>query len=123
MAPRKTSKPVAALKQTTLGPPLFKSKSASSTASVTVPSSTEKKRRPAKPDASGRVQSDVLLAILPIHLQRIAKRQKNHEYRKYRLQDGVERLWLYETRGTREDPGRAAITYESLFFLFSFFFR
>ncbi|KAI8714962.1 hypothetical protein NCS52_01002800 [Fusarium sp. LHS14.1] len=34
--------------------------------------------------------------------------EKNHEYRKYRLKDGVVRLWLYETAG---GGGRASITH------------
>ncbi|KAF5981287.1 pua protein [Fusarium bulbicola] len=55
-----------------------------------------------------RVQTDVLLAIKPEHLANIISREKNHEYRKYRLKDGVSRLWLYETvipPGTRREPG------------------
>ncbi|KAL7931292.1 hypothetical protein V8C35DRAFT_329606 [Trichoderma chlorosporum] len=61
--------------------------------------------------ADSRVETDVLLAIQPVHLNNILTRHKNHEYRKYRLRDGVERLWLYETQGTREDKGRSAITH------------
>ncbi|KAK3297266.1 uncharacterized protein B0H64DRAFT_121754 [Chaetomium fimeti] len=55
-----------------------------------------------------RVESDVLLAIKPEHLANISSQKKNHEYRKYRLRDGVERLWLYETGGGN---GRSAITH------------
>ncbi|CZR44156.1 uncharacterized protein FPRO_13937 [Fusarium proliferatum ET1] len=44
-----------------------------------------------------RVETDVLLAIKPEHLANIISREKNHEYRNYRLKDGVLRLWLYET--------------------------
>jgi len=58
-------------------------------------------------DTGNRVLTDVLLAIKPTHLANIIIRQKNHEYRKYRLRDGVERLWLYETGGGN---GRSAIT-------------
>ncbi|KAL4731883.1 hypothetical protein ACLX1H_000878 [Fusarium chlamydosporum] len=36
-----------------------------------------------------RVSTDVLLAIEPEHLANIASREKNHDYRKYRLKDGV----------------------------------
>ncbi|KAK7424026.1 hypothetical protein QQX98_000636 [Neonectria punicea] len=61
--------------------------------------------------ASERVQTDVLLAIQPIHLNNIVHQRKNHEYRNYRLCDGVQRLWLYETRGTKQDKGCAAITH------------
>ncbi|KAJ3475490.1 hypothetical protein NLG97_g9440 [Lecanicillium saksenae] len=109
MAPRTTSNPLAPLRQTTLNPTLFKKKGASSTSAST--SSAKKPRRAATVDASDRVQSDVLMAIQPAHLQNIASRKKNHEYRKYRLQDGVERLWFYETKGTRHEPGQAAITH------------
>jgi hypothetical protein len=59
--------------------------------------------------ASDRVLTDVLLSIKPVHLANIASGQKNHEYRKYRLRDGVTRLWLYETRDG--GGGRASITY------------
>ena len=63
--------------------------------------------KPKPKPADNRVLSDVLLAIKPNHLANIAAQQKNHEYRKYRLRDGVERLWLYETSG---EGGRSAIT-------------
>jgi hypothetical protein len=56
----------------------------------------------------GRVDTDVLLAIKPEHLANIISREKNHEYRKYRLKDGVSRLWLYETGS---GGGRSSITY------------
>ena len=70
---------------------------------------TKSKPKPkSKPKAAdNRVLSDVLLAIKPNHLANIAAQQKNHEYRKYRLRDGVERLWLYETGA---GSGRSAIT-------------
>ncbi|KAF5012748.1 hypothetical protein FDECE_1168 [Fusarium decemcellulare] len=58
--------------------------------------------------SSKRVDSDVLLSIRPEHLANIISREKNHEYRKYRLKDGVVRLWLYETAG---GGGRASITH------------
>ncbi|KGQ08955.1 hypothetical protein BBAD15_g5707 [Beauveria bassiana D1-5] len=111
MAPRTSPKPAVSGKQTTLGPHLIRSGSAKST-TPSAGATARKQRSAAAQDASdGRVETDVLLAILPVHLRNIASRQKNHEYRKYRLQDGVERLWFYETRGTKEDPGRAAITH------------
>lgn len=57
---------------------------------------------------SNRIHTDVLLSIKPEHLTNIANRRKNHEYRKYKLAEGVSRLWFYETRdGGR---GRASIT-------------
>ncbi|KAJ0131970.1 Uncharacterized protein HZ326_24935, partial [Fusarium oxysporum f. sp. albedinis] len=62
--------------------------------------------------ASDRVLTDALLSIKPIHLANIVSRQKNHEYRKYRLRDGVTRLWLYETS---DGGGRSSITYVYIF--------
>lgn len=59
--------------------------------------------------ASDRMLTDVLLSIKPLHLANIISRQKNHEYRKYRLRDGVTRLWLYETGDG--GAGRGSITY------------
>ncbi|KAH6985464.1 hypothetical protein EDB80DRAFT_873045 [Ilyonectria destructans] len=53
--------------------------------------------KPAVSTASDRVLTDALLSIKPVRLANIASRQKNHEYRKYRLRDGVTRLWLYGT--------------------------
>ncbi|KAM3550440.1 hypothetical protein MY1884_008250 [Beauveria asiatica] len=101
MAPRTSPKPAVSGKQTTLGPHLIRSGSAKSTPSAGA--TARKQRSAATQDASdGRVETDVLLAILPAEEPRVPK---------YRLQDGVERLWFYETRGTKEDPGRAAITH------------
>jgi hypothetical protein len=59
-----------------------------------------------------RVSTDHLLAIKPEHLANIVSREKNHEYRKYRLEDGVSRLWLYETGS---DGGSDSITYVSVY--------
>ena len=53
--------------------------------------------------------TDVLLSIKPVHLANIVSRQKNHEYRKYRLRDEATRLWFYET--SEGGQGRAAVTY------------
>ncbi len=47
-----------------------------------------------------RVLTDVLLSIKPEFTKLISERKKNHEYRKYKLQDTVVRLWLYETAPT-----------------------
>lgn len=63
--------------------------------------------------ASDRISTDVLLSIKPVHLANIVSQQKNHEYRKYRLRDGVTRLWFYETRDG--GGGRASITYVNLY--------
>ncbi|KAF2801559.1 uncharacterized protein BDZ99DRAFT_469562 [Mytilinidion resinicola] len=69
----------------------------------------QSKSKSAVPTGSDRVLTDVLLAIKPVHLANIASRQKNHEYRKYRLRDAVTRLWLYETGDGGK--GRASITH------------
>ncbi|KAI1403216.1 hypothetical protein F4819DRAFT_236711 [Hypoxylon fuscum] len=61
-----------------------------------------------KAEPDDRVLTDVLLSIKAVHLANIVSRQKNHEYRKYRLRDGVERLWLYETA---EGGGKTSITH------------
>ncbi|EGU74661.1 hypothetical protein HZS61_005666 [Fusarium oxysporum f. sp. conglutinans] len=63
---------------------------------------------PPSKNRAERVETDVLLAIKPEHLENIISREKNHEYRKYRLKDGVSRLWLYETGS---GGGRSSITY------------
>ncbi|QPC76790.1 hypothetical protein HYE68_007542 [Fusarium pseudograminearum] len=63
---------------------------------------------PKSQSTPSRALSDVLLSIKPHHLTNIISREKNHEYRKYRLKDGVSRLWLYET-GT--DGGSSSITH------------
>lgn len=59
------------------------------------------------PQTSERISTDVLLAIKHIHLANIVSRQKNHEFRSYRLRDGVVRMWFYETK---EAGGSASIT-------------
>ncbi|RSL54647.1 hypothetical protein CEP53_007379 [Fusarium sp. AF-6] len=56
----------------------------------------------------GRGRTTHSLFAHPDHLANIISRDKNHEYRKYRLKDGVVRLWLYETAG---GGGRASITH------------
>lgn len=103
------TKPIKSLKQNTHGRSAKMKQSVSKSSTTGTASSAPPSKRIAS-NASARIQTDVLLAIQPTHLQNIVTKKKNHEYRKYRLKDGVERLWLYETRGTRDDPGRAAIT-------------
>ncbi|KAJ5291707.1 hypothetical protein N7478_000958 [Penicillium angulare] len=71
--------------------------------------SSKPKSKSTKSLSSRRVLTDVLLAIKPEHLENIANRKKNHEYRKYRLRDGVTRIWFYETR--EGGAGRSAITH------------
>ncbi|RSL45973.1 hypothetical protein CEP54_014061 [Fusarium duplospermum] len=55
---------------------------------------------------SERIGTDVLLAIKPDHLANIISREKNHEYRKYRLKDGVVRLHIASIPSSiRHEPG------------------
>jgi hypothetical protein len=72
------------------------------------PPPAKSKSKSAGPTASDRMLTDVLLSIKPVHLANLVSRQKNHEYRKYRLRDGVTRLWFYETGDG--GGGRASIT-------------
>ncbi|KAJ5980601.1 hypothetical protein N7481_007899 [Penicillium waksmanii] len=73
------------------------------------PSKPKSKAKSTRPEASDRVLTDVLMAIRPVHLGNIISQQKNHEYRKYRLRDGVRRLWFYETSDGGQ--GQASITH------------
>ncbi|KAK5993554.1 hypothetical protein PT974_06988 [Cladobotryum mycophilum] len=114
MAPTRITKRVH--KQSTLPATFFKkvgsdAKSSPTPTPSSVARSKAKSRAAVAAVASDRVETDVLLAIQPLHLANIVAQRKNHEYRKYRLRDGVERLWLYETRGDKENKGRAAITH------------
>ncbi|KAK1783657.1 hypothetical protein QBC45DRAFT_398472 [Copromyces sp. CBS 386.78] len=70
---------------------------------------SKSKSNPSNNDDDERIKTDVLMAIKPIHLANIVSREKNHEYRKYRLKDEVVRLWLYETK--EGGQGRASITH------------
>lgn len=72
------------------------------------PAKSNLKSRAPNSIASDRTLTDVPLLVEPVHLPNIPNRQKSHEYRKYRLRDGVTRLWFYEIGdGGR---GRASIT-------------
>ncbi|KAM4060757.1 hypothetical protein HRG_001707 [Hirsutella rhossiliensis] len=111
MAPKRSS-----LTQTTLDASL--APRASSTLASDATHRISKKPPPAKlkarpkataAAATDRVLTDVLIAIKPVHLANVVSREKNHEYRKYRLRDGVTRLWLYETGDGGK--GRASITH------------
>lgn len=108
------SRPTAARKQTTLTDTFVQEPTASN-ATVPAPQSVQRisrRRRPARSktaDTSDKILTDVLLAIKPVHLANIISREKNHEYRKYRLADDVTRLWLYET--SEGGTGRSSITY------------
>ncbi|CDO72591.1 hypothetical protein BN946_scf184985.g10 [Trametes cinnabarina] len=54
----------------------------------------------AKAGDEDRVLTDVVLSIKPEFTKLISERKKNHEYRKYKLKESVDRLWLYETAPT-----------------------
>ncbi|EIW54044.1 uncharacterized protein TRAVEDRAFT_173337 [Trametes versicolor FP-101664 SS1] len=69
------------------------------------PPTNTKRKGKSKAIKEDRVLTDVLLSIKPEFTKLISERKKNHEYRKYKLQDTVVRLWLYETAPT------SAITY------------
>ncbi|KPM44199.1 hypothetical protein AK830_g2316 [Neonectria ditissima] len=101
-----------ARKQTTISKTSFKHSAAAPSPSAAEAKRITKIKHDTKSNSSRssslvpeRVLTDVLLAIQPIHLSNIVKQRKNHEYRNYRLCDGVQRLWLYETRGTKQDKG------------------
>ncbi len=57
-----------------------------------------------------RVPTDAIIPILPGHLLNIVSRRKNYEYRKYRIPNGVQRLWFYETID-EEGNGKSAVTH------------
>ena len=63
---------------------------------VSVMNSRNKKGK----SSANRVFTDVVLTIKPEFVKLLAARTKNHEYRKYKLRDTVERIWLYETAPT-----------------------
>ncbi|KAF4573422.1 hypothetical protein EYR40_003490 [Pleurotus pulmonarius] len=74
--------------------------SASSSKSVSKPSKSKSKSK-----GPPRVYTDAILTIQPKFADLILKKEKNHEFRKYHLREGVVRLWLYETAPT------SALTY------------
>lgn len=47
-----------------------------------------------------KIVSDVVVYIKPEFIPAILDRSKNHEYRKYRLDRSVQRLWLFENAPT-----------------------
>lgn len=57
-----------------------------------------------------RVSTDALITILPTHLRDIVSHKKNHEYRRYRIPEGVKRLWFFETTSS-EEIGLCAVTH------------
>lgn len=38
---------------------------------------------------------DVILRILDVHASNIVAGDKNHEFRRYRLEEDISRIWLY----------------------------
>ncbi|KAJ5717278.1 hypothetical protein N7488_002924 [Penicillium malachiteum] len=114
MAPT-CSPPKASLTQTTLkdsftrSSALTTSNNANRVTKKQSPAKSKPKKKSSSLSASENEKTDVLMAIKPIHMANIASRQKNHEYRKYRLRDGVTRLWFYETGDGGK--GRASITH------------
>jgi hypothetical protein len=75
-------------------------KPASNAPSTSKSSSSKKSSK-----STERVYTDVLLAIRPEFTELIAKREKNYEYRVYKLRETVVRIWLYTIAPV------AAITY------------
>ncbi|KAA8900250.1 hypothetical protein FN846DRAFT_781877 [Sphaerosporella brunnea] len=74
---------------------------------------------PSRPSTTG--STDVLMPIQPLHMGRIAARQKTHEFRGYLLPRGVKRIWFYTTApaqklryvadiGNGKKPGEIATT-------------
>ncbi|KAJ5727935.1 hypothetical protein N7493_005755 [Penicillium malachiteum] len=114
MAPTR-SPPKASFTQTTLmdsftrSSALTTSNNANRVTKKQSPAKSKPKKKSTSSNASENEKTDVLMAIKPIHMANIASRQKNHEYRKYRLRDGVTRLWFYETGDGGK--GRASITH------------
>ncbi|KAJ6013506.1 hypothetical protein N7540_008097 [Penicillium herquei] len=114
MAPTR-SPPKSSLTQTTLtasftrSSVLTTSNNANRVAKKQSPAKSKSKKKSSSSSMSENDKTDVLMAIKPVHMANIASRQKNHEYRKYRLRDGVTRLWFYETGDGGK--GRASITH------------
>ncbi|KAI0183282.1 hypothetical protein EV127DRAFT_352988 [Xylaria flabelliformis] len=71
------------------------------------PLAKTKSRSKLNAGSADQVETDTLLSIKSVYLTNIISRKKNHEYRKYRLHGGVERLWRYETA---DKGGKSAIT-------------
>ncbi|KAI0403974.1 hypothetical protein F4802DRAFT_598591 [Xylaria palmicola] len=91
-----------------MAPPSSSSKHRITKRAAPSKASKAKTRSKMNAESADRVMSDVLLSIKSVHLANIISQKKNHEYRKYRLRDGVERLWLYETA---DGGGKSSITH------------
>ncbi|KAF8673049.1 hypothetical protein AX14_005438 [Amanita brunnescens Koide BX004] len=46
-------------------------------------------------------RKDILIPIIPIHMNKIIERKKNHEFRKFMIPQTVQRMWLYVTAPDR----------------------
>ncbi|RDB30499.1 hypothetical protein Hypma_007256 [Hypsizygus marmoreus] len=68
-------------------------------------STSKSKSSRSKSNKVERVYTDAILAIKPEFTELIAAREKNHEYRAYKLRETVVRIWLYNIAPT------AAITH------------
>lgn len=50
-----------------------------------------------KPEVKDSVRRDAILAMQEPFMQQIVSGQKNHEFRRYRINPTVERVWFYRT--------------------------
>ncbi|PGH06875.1 hypothetical protein GX51_02120 [Blastomyces parvus] len=58
-----------------------------------------KKKPPARRGQTVKTgDKDIFMSIKPEHIDNIATRAKNHEYRRYLLPSSVRRIWFYTTR-------------------------
>jgi predicted transcriptional regulator len=46
--------------------------------------------------------SDIFMSIKPEHMQNIASRSKNHEYRSYLLSSSIQHIWFYTSSPTKQ---------------------
>ncbi|KAK7054267.1 hypothetical protein R3P38DRAFT_3171879 [Favolaschia claudopus] len=46
-------------------------------------------------DAAQKTKSDILISIMPLYMNRIVERTKDHEFRGYLIPKAVSRMWLY----------------------------
>ncbi|PCH41590.1 hypothetical protein WOLCODRAFT_137485 [Wolfiporia cocos MD-104 SS10] len=52
-------------------------------------------------ERQARVSTDVILTIKPLFATLLSKREKNYEFRSYKLREEVKRFWLYESSPSR----------------------
>ncbi|KKZ60184.1 hypothetical protein EMCG_05106 [[Emmonsia] crescens] len=58
----------------------------------------EKGKSSARRGQAVKGNKDIFMSIKPEHIDNIASRVKNHEYRRYLLPSSVRRIWFYTTR-------------------------